>query len=78
MVPTLKTEDIEQATTEGLVKQWTENAKEIMGLGIEWNDLISQSLITPSCGMGSLSVEHATKVMALTQQVSDKIRKISV
>lgn len=78
IVPTLKTEDIEQATTEGLVKQWTENAKEIMALGIEWNDLISQSLITPSCGMGSLSVEHATKVMALTQQVSDKIRKISV
>jgi methionine synthase II (cobalamin-independent) len=77
IVPTLKPEDIEQATTERLVNQWTENANKITSLGIEWTDLISQSLITPSCGMGSLSVAQATKVAELTQAVSEKIRKIA-
>ena len=77
IVPTLKPEDIEQATTESLVDQWTENAEKITSLGIEWTDLISQSLITPSCGMGSLSVDHATKVLKLTQAVSEKVREIA-
>jgi len=76
IVPTLKPEDIEQATVERLVNQWTENAEKITALGIEWTDLISQSLITPSCGMGSLNVGQATKVMELTQGVSEKIRSL--
>jgi hypothetical protein len=32
-------------------------------------------LITPSCGTGSLSLDHAKKVLVLTRQVSDIIRK---
>jgi methionine synthase II (cobalamin-independent) len=37
--------------------------------------IISQSLITPSCGMGSLSAEAALKVLQLLDEVSCKLRK---
>jgi hypothetical protein len=33
-----------------------------------------QTLITPSCGTGSISFAHADKVMKLTREVSEKIR----
>lgn len=77
IVPTLKPEDIEQATTEQLVAQWVEKAKKITRLGIEWDDLVSQSFISPSCGMGSLDAGHAVRVLELTQRVSENIRKLS-
>ena len=41
------------------------------------NDLktvYQQTLITPSCGTGAVSVDQARKVLALTKGVSEKIR----
>ena len=38
-------------------------------------ELVAQSLITPSCGAGSLSLDQAVKVLQLTRSVSDRIRK---
>jgi len=74
MVPTLKADELENETTESLVSQWREKAGEIQKLGIESDRLVSQSLITPSCGAGSLSPEQAIKVLKLTQGISEQIR----
>ncbi len=74
MVPTLKTDELKSETTESLVNQWREKAAQVEKLGIESDQLISQSLITPSCGAGSLGPEQAIKVLRLTQGISEKIR----
>ncbi len=75
IVPTLKPEDIEKETTDSLLARWEENAKQVEALGIDRQILLRQSFITPSCGTGSLSLDHATKVLRLTREVSDKLRK---
>jgi methionine synthase II (cobalamin-independent) len=75
MVPTLKPDELEQATTASLVDQWKQKAAQIQKLGIDSDQLIAQSLITPSCGAGSLSVEQAVKVLKLTREVSEQIRQ---
>ncbi|MBW1970828.1 MAG: hypothetical protein JRI82_15285, partial [Deltaproteobacteria bacterium] len=47
---------------------------EISALGIEKSTILAQTLITPSCGTGSLSIDLTTKVLTLTRHVSDAIR----
>ncbi len=74
IVPTLKVDRLENETNESLVKQWKEKAAQLEKLGIDSNQLLSQSLITPSCGAGSLSAELAVKVLRLTREVSQQIR----
>jgi len=74
IVPTLKVDELESETTESLISQWKEKAAQIEKLGIDAKQLISQSLITPSCGAGSLSAELAIKAMRLTREVSQQIR----
>jgi len=75
IVPTLEVNKLESETTESLINQWKEKAAELEKLGIDSNQLISQSLITPSCGAGSLSAELAIKVLKLTREVSSQIRQ---
>jgi methionine synthase II (cobalamin-independent) len=75
MVPTLNPDELQKATTASLVDQWQQKAAQIQNLGIDSNQLIAQSLITPSCGAGSLSVEQAIKVLKLTRDVSEQIRQ---
>ena len=75
MVPTLNPDELEKATSASLLDQWRQKAAQIQNLGIDSDQLIAQSLITPSCGAGSLSVEQAIKVLKLTREVSQIIRQ---
>ncbi|MEA1946436.1 MAG: hypothetical protein U9N83_03930 [Thermodesulfobacteriota bacterium] len=75
IVPTLNSDDIEKETTDSLVAKWEEQARAIQAIGIDKSTILAQTLITPSCGTGSLSLDHAKKVLVLTRQVSDIIRK---
>lgn len=75
MVPTLNPDELEKTNTESLVDQWQQKAAHIQKLGIGSNQLIAQSLITPSCGAGSLSAEQAIKVLQLTRELSEIIRR---
>jgi methionine synthase II (cobalamin-independent) len=74
IVPTSKVDDIEKETAASLLGLWQEHAAQFEVLGIGMGKLIRQSLITPSCGTGSLSVDHAKKVLKLTRAVSMGIR----
>jgi len=75
IVPTLNSDDIEKETIDSLVAKWEEQARAIRAMGIDKSTIRAQTLITPSCGTGSLSLDHAKKVLVLTRQVSDIIRK---
>ena len=43
--------------------------------GINEKIIIENSIITPSCGAGALSVELAEKAMDLTKQLSESVKE---
>jgi hypothetical protein len=75
MVPTLDTEAIKNATLEDLWQDWCEKRQVICKLGISKQALRNQSLITPSCGTGSLSPAFNLKALELTRALSEKVRQ---
>ena len=75
MVPTLNAEDLEKETTASLVRQFTDKVKQVEPLGFDLPGLIEQSLITPTCGAGTLSIDLAKKVLKITREISREIRK---
>lgn len=75
IVPTLRPEDIEKENAASLVENWKKKAKMLEPLGFDLRAVLSQSFITPSCGTGSLSIDLATKVLSLTREVSQILRK---
>jgi hypothetical protein len=74
IVPTGNAEDIERETTESLYERWITQARAVEELGVPRESLLAQSFITPSCGTGTLSLAHATRVLELTRDLSAKIR----
>jgi len=74
IVPTGNPEDLEKEKTDSLVTQWVDKVGLIEGLGIDRAKILEQSLITPSCGTGSLRLDLAKKVLRLTAEVSDRLK----
>ncbi|MBW2591920.1 MAG: hypothetical protein JRE58_02765 [Deltaproteobacteria bacterium] len=74
IVPTSLPEDIERETTASLLKRWQEQMSQMEKMGIDRSILLRQSLITPSCGTGTLSPAHAERVLELTAGLSRAIR----
>ena len=75
IVPTLNSDDIEKETVESLVARWEAQSTAIEALGYDKTAILSQTFITPACGTGSLPLDLANKVLVLTRQVSDTLRK---
>ncbi|WP_232367071.1 uroporphyrinogen decarboxylase/cobalamine-independent methonine synthase family protein [Desulfocicer vacuolatum] len=75
IVPTSSPEYIDSASTDSLYTMWSEQLAQLESLGIARDKILSQTLITPSCGTGSLDLEHAVKVLKLTRDLSLKIRE---
>ncbi len=75
IVPTLNGDDIEKETAESLVARWEAQSGALEALGFDKSEILAQTLITPACGTGSLAIELANKVLTLTRQVSDTLRK---
>jgi len=74
IVPTSEIKTIEKETVESLVHKWNLQAKQLQDIGISMEMIRSQTLITPSCGTGTLPLETATKVLELTCKVSAQLR----
>lgn len=74
-IPTSEAEDIEKESTESLVNLWNSNMDMITDTDRSKADILRQTLISPSCGTGSLSPELAAKVLDLTSSVSAELRK---
>ena len=76
VVPTLNPDDIDRETVESVFRRWMDQLKQVEALGIDMQKVISRSLITPGCGMGSLGLDSAEKVISLTKAVSRKARTL--
>jgi len=74
IVPTLKPEEIERETVDSLYAGILERFEQVQALGFDRGTILRQSFITPSCGVGSLSLDLATRVLTLTRDLSVKIR----
>ena len=74
IVPTAKTEEIDRESTESLFALWEKQAAQLVNAEWDMPALARQSLITPSCGTGSLPLAQARKVLALTRDLSAAIR----
>jgi len=75
IVPTLSPENLDRETTNTLVTRWENQAQAVAALGIDVSSLLRQSLISPSCGAGSLDRDRAVRVLELTKSVSEVLRK---
>jgi hypothetical protein len=73
IIPTTP-EFIDSEDSASLTAKWMAQAEELQRIGVPLEQIRRQTLITPSCGTGSISFAHADKVMKLTREVSEKIR----
>lgn len=74
IVPTTP-EFIDKEDGDSLTTKWIQQAKELEKIGIPMEQILEQTLITPSCGTGSVSLAYAEKVMNLVKEVSFKIQE---
>jgi methionine synthase II (cobalamin-independent) len=75
IVPTLSAENLDGETTDTLVARWESHARALASLGSDTPKLLQRSLISPSCGAGSLDRERAVRVLELTKAVSAVLRR---
>ncbi len=75
-IPTARAEDISRETAESLAEKWSQQMETFVGPGRSKADLLAQTLITPSCGTGSLAPELAGRVLDLTKSVAAALRKV--
>ncbi|HER63290.1 MAG TPA: hypothetical protein ENO11_04870 [Desulfobacteraceae bacterium] len=74
-IPTSRDEDIRKESAESLADLWNTQMEALAGSGRGKADLLRRTVITPSCGTGSLSPELAGRVLELTRSVSLELRK---
>lgn len=75
IVPTLDKEALEKSTIETMVEKFDQAISYLTQKGIDKKMLLSQSMVTPSCGAGSLTIELSEKAMNLTKELSDELIK---
>jgi methionine synthase II (cobalamin-independent) len=70
------TEAFTGAETSGLlIKRLEQGMERLEQFGVKREIILRQCLITPSCGMGSLSQEKAEAILKLLREVSDGMQK---
>lgn len=71
-IPTLDTDILEKFNLDKANSTFENAVKYLTKKGIDEKIILANSLITPSCGAGSLNEEMAEKAMKLTKELSDK------
>lgn len=74
IVPTLDKDALCSATFETLLEKLEIGISSLEAKGISKDLILKQSIITPSCGAGCLSVELAQKAMELTSTISKHLK----
>ncbi|MBT8355753.1 MAG: hypothetical protein KJO60_14590 [Desulfofustis sp.] len=74
IVPTTA-EFIERETINRLIDAWADQLDQIASLGVEREKVVKQTLITPSCGTGTVTEAQAQRVVEMTRDVSAAIRE---
>ena len=73
IVPTLDKDALTATNIDAMLDKFEEATEYLIKKGIDKNLLINSSMVTPSCGAGSLTVELAQKAMDLTKELSIKL-----
>lgn len=73
-IPTSREEEINAQTTPSLCEQFTSRMQAFVSAKRDLQALLAQTLITPSCGTGSISRQAARRVLALTRSTADNLR----
>jgi hypothetical protein len=74
IVPTTA-EFIEKEGTDSLVDRWFDQLGQLERLGVKGEKVVKQTLITPSCGTGTVTEAQARRVIEMTGEVSAAIRE---
>lgn len=74
-MPTAKEEDVVRESAANLTDLWKEQAAQLCNAEWDHATILRQSLITPSCGTGSLSAAAARKVLEMTRDLSAALRR---
>jgi len=72
LVPT--GEDLHEETADSLWQRFQEQVQQLAQQGAAVKEILSRSLLTPACGMGYLTPETATRVLALLADLSARGR----
>ncbi len=75
VVPTLNEDLLEKADLNKMINVFEKAVKYLTEKGIDEKIIIDNSLVTPSCGAGSLSEELAIKAMDLTKELSESLKE---
>ena len=75
IVPTLNPEDIKKESPQSLQHKWFDHAEQLVDLGIPLDTIMAQSLISPSCGLGSLPLDLALQVLHMTSALAQTLRE---
>jgi hypothetical protein len=75
LVPTLDSSALEKIKLEGLVTNFENSVNYLTKRGIDEKLIIDNTLITSSCGAGSLTVELSQRAMDLVYELSNELRK---
>lgn len=70
-----ETELLAQETPQSLVQKLLDAMNLLVEKGIALDELMNSSLITPSCGLGTLPLDSAAKACELTSAVSAEMRR---
>lgn len=75
LIPTMDTDALEAAKPEYLIDKFEKAKTLLVNKGIDEELIINNSLVTPSCGAGILTVEQAQKAMELTSLVAKSLQE---
>jgi len=75
IVPTGDIEIVAREQVATLYQKWQQQLEILCSLGFGQSQILEQTLIAPACGTGSLSPELAGKVLSMTRNLADLIRR---
>jgi len=75
VVPTLDKAALKELDAQGALDKFEEALKYLTDRGLDKTLILRQSMITPSCGCGSLNVQEAQKALELTKELSEVLKE---
>jgi methionine synthase II (cobalamin-independent) len=75
IVPTLNSDDVERESPQSLAEIWFDYAERLSGTGVPLETIFHQSLISPSCGLGSLPLDLALRVVDMTSELAQVLAR---